>query len=55
MYPVSLIIIGAGSRGSGFGRFAADNPDLARVVGVAEPRPYYRQRMADRTTSPPNR
>ena len=53
MYPVSLIIIGAGNRGSGFARFAADNPELARVVGVAEPRPFYRQRMADLHNIPP--
>ncbi len=53
MYPVSLIIIGAGSRGSSFGRFAAEHPDLARVVGVAEPRDFYRQRMADQHHIPP--
>ena len=53
MYPATLLIIGAGSRGSGFGRFAANNPDLARVVGVAEPRPFYRQRMADQHGIPP--
>jgi predicted dehydrogenase len=47
MYPVNLIIIGAGSRGSSFARFAAEHPDLARVVGVAEPRSFYRQRVAD--------
>jgi predicted dehydrogenase len=53
MYPATLLIIGAGSRGSGLGRFAANNPDLARVVGVAEPRPFYRQRMADQHGIPP--
>lgn len=47
MPPVSLIIVGAGSRGSSFAQFALDHPDLARVVGVAEPRPFYRQRVAD--------
>jgi predicted dehydrogenase len=45
--PVSLIIVGAGSRGSSFARFAHQNPDQARVVGVAEPRSFYRQRVAD--------
>jgi predicted dehydrogenase len=47
MQPVSLIIIGAGSRGSSFSQFALDHPELARVVGVADPRPFYRQRVAD--------
>jgi predicted dehydrogenase len=47
MKPVSLIIIGAGSRGSSFARFAQQNPDQAQVVGIAEPRQFYRQRVAD--------
>jgi len=53
MKPITLIIVGAGSRGSSFARFAAEHPDLARVVGVAEPRPFYRQRMADQHSLPP--
>jgi predicted dehydrogenase len=47
MKPVNLILIGAGSRGSSFARFAQQNPDQARVVGVAEPRSFYRQRVAE--------
>jgi predicted dehydrogenase len=46
MYPVRLIIIGAGSRGSSFARFAFEHPELAQVVGVAEPRPFYRHKLA---------
>jgi len=53
MYPVSLIIIGAGSRGGSFAKFALDHPDLARVVGVAEPRPFYRQKVASQHNIPP--
>jgi predicted dehydrogenase len=53
MKPVSLIIIGAGSRGSSFARFAQQNPDQAQVVGVAEPRPFYRQRVADQNLITP--
>ena len=32
-------------RGSGFASFATANPDRARVVGVAEPRDPYRERL----------
>ena len=47
MTPVSVIIIGAGSRGSSFAGYIALHPGDARVTGVAEPRAFYRQRMAD--------
>jgi predicted dehydrogenase len=46
MDPVRLILIGAGSRGGSFAQFVLDHPDLAQVVGVAEPRPFYRQKIA---------
>ena len=46
MKTVTLAIIGAGSRGSGFASFATANPDKAKVVGVAEPRDPYRDRQA---------
>jgi len=45
MSPVQLIIIGAGSRGTRYAEYALEHPGLAQVVGVAEPRPYFRQRM----------
>lgn len=45
--PVELIIIGAGDRGTVYASYASQHPDLAKVVGVAEPREYYRQRMVD--------
>ncbi len=53
MHPVSVIIIGAGNRGSTFAQYIAQNPDQARVVGVAEPRLFYRQRMAGQHAIPP--
>lgn len=53
MQSVRLIIIGTGSRGSSFAQFALNHPDLAQVVGVAEPRPFYRQRVADQYQIPP--
>ena len=46
MRPVKIIIIGAGSRGGGYATYATHFPEEARVVGVAEPRQPYRDRMA---------
>lgn len=43
---VSLLVIGAGGRGTGYAAFAKAHADRARVVGVAEPRPFYRERLA---------
>ena len=53
MKPVSLIIIGVGSRGGSFAKFVLENPDRAQVVGVADPRPFYCQRVADQHQIPP--
>jgi predicted dehydrogenase len=47
MQPVTILLIGAGSRGSAFARFIRTVPEQARIVGVAEPREFYRQRIAD--------
>ncbi len=43
---ISLLILGAGGRGSTYANYAAQNPDEVQVVGVAEPRPAYREKMA---------
>lgn len=43
--PVTLVIVGGGSRGMGFADFIARNPRLAKLVGVAEPREGPRRRM----------
>ncbi len=47
MNPVKLLIIGAGGRGGGYATYAAEHPDLAKVVGVAEPRDFYRNRLIE--------
>lgn len=47
MQPVKLLIVGAGSRGSRYGEYALEHPDLAQVVGVAEPREYFRTRLLE--------
>jgi len=52
MEQVSLLIIGAGGRGRGYASFAEKHPDRARVVGVAEPRDWYRNDLATRHSIP---
>ena len=47
MKPVSLAIIGAGNRGHTYARYAAAFPDQVKVVGVAEPRDFYRNKMVN--------
>jgi predicted dehydrogenase len=44
---VSLLIVGAGSRGATFADWALRHPGAARVVAVAEPRDAYRDRLGD--------
>ena len=48
MNPVTILIIGAGSRGGAYSSFAEKFPDEAKVVGVAEPRDWYREDLAKR-------
>lgn len=48
MKPVRLLIVGAGGRGTTYAEYAAAHPDLAQVVGVAEPRAFYRERLSER-------
>ena len=43
--PVSVIIVGAGGRGWGYATYAEHCPDQIKVVGVAEPRAFHRQRV----------
>jgi predicted dehydrogenase len=47
MDPVRLIVVGAGSRGSGYATYAQHHPEELQIVGVAEPRTFYRERLAD--------
>jgi len=52
MRPVTMIVIGAGGRGRAYASYAAGHPDRARVVGVAEPRDYYRDLVASKHSVP---
>ncbi|MFW9786186.1 MAG: Gfo/Idh/MocA family protein, partial [Candidatus Thorarchaeota archaeon] len=45
MKPVELIIAGAGDRGFVYASYAKTYPKRAKVVGVAEPRDFYREKM----------
>ena len=53
MKPVSVAIIGAGGRGSLFAEYIAQHPEEGRVVAVAEPRDFFRERVAQRHHIPP--
>jgi len=46
MKPVEIIIAGAGDRGFVYASYAKEHPDKAKIVGVAEPRDFYREKMA---------
>ena len=49
---VSFAILGCGSRGSLFSRWIMDNPDVARVLAVAEPVAERRDKLGDRHAVP---
>jgi len=44
---LKLIIIGCGSRGTGYARFIEKYPERAKIVAVADPRDFYRNRIGD--------
>lgn len=45
MQPVTFLCIGAGGRGTTYCSFATAQPDRLKIVGVAEPREFFRQRL----------
>ena len=52
--PIQIIVIGAGQRGAGaYAPYALDNPQEARIVGVAEPRDDRRADFAKTFSLPP--
>ncbi|MFX1559246.1 MAG: Gfo/Idh/MocA family protein [Promethearchaeota archaeon] len=52
MDPVELIIAGAGDRGTVYASYTKTHPKRAKVVGVAEPRDFYRNRMVEEYNIP---
>lgn len=53
--PVSVAVVGAGSRGTAYAEWVGANPRLARIVAVAEPRETRRSAFAARHGLPPER
>jgi predicted dehydrogenase len=51
--PVKLLIIGGGNRGALYAGYASTFPHRAKVVGVAEPREYYRRELQKSHNIPP--
>lgn len=45
MIQVSVIVVGAGSRGDNYSNFASIHPDRMKVVGVADPRKFARTKL----------
>ena len=43
--PVSVIIVGAGGRGFAYANLALKMPKPCKIVGVAEPRDFHREKM----------
>ena len=43
--PVTIIIVGAGGRGFAYANLALQTPKLCKIVGVAEPRDFHREKM----------
>ncbi|CAM3799502.1 Gfo/Idh/MocA family oxidoreductase [Pontibacter korlensis] len=50
--PVTAITLGAGSRGTVYGNFAAKFPDQLKIVGVAEPNPYRNSKYSEKHQIP---
>ena len=46
MASVRLIVVGAGSRGAIYADYAGHYPEAVKIVGVAEPREHYREKLA---------
>ena len=53
MAPIKVIILGAGNRGTVYASYASNFPEHMQVMGVAEPRADFRDRMAQAHHIPP--
>ncbi|MEN8202823.1 MAG: Gfo/Idh/MocA family oxidoreductase [Bacteroidota bacterium] len=50
--PVTCVVIGAGGRGNAYASYAEKYPDELKIVGVAEPIPFRRERFAEKYNIP---
>ena len=50
--PVTCIVLGAGARGNVYASYAAKYPEEMKIVGVAEPIQYRRQRFSEKYDIP---
>jgi len=50
--PVTVLVAGAGGRGTGYAGYALALPSQMKVVGVAEPRDFYRQNVVAKHAIP---
>jgi predicted dehydrogenase len=53
--PVTCIVLGAGARGNVYASYASKYPEEMKIVGVAEPIPYRRQRFSEKYNIPVER
>ncbi len=45
--PITAIVVGAGGRGTTYAQFSQEHPDRLQIIGVAEPRAWYREHVAN--------
>ena len=53
--PVTLAVIGAGSRGNAYARYSEIFPEKVQITAVAEPDDFRREQMAKKYNIPPER
>lgn len=53
MTQVTVIVVGAGSRGDNYSNFASIHPDRMKVVGVADPRKFARTKLQQKHSIAP--
>ncbi len=53
--PPSVLVVGAGDRGTAYARYVLEHPGQGRVAAVADPDPHARNRLGDAAGLPPAR
>lgn len=51
-HPPTFVIIGAGSRGTGYARYLKKHPERGKIVAVADPRDFYRKALQNEHAIP---